>query len=114
MEYIIDATDKTLGRLASNAANILMGKNNPNFERNVVSENKVKLINASKAKIDLKKLKSKNYLRYSGYPGGLKSERMEEVIKKKGYKEIFEMAIYGMLPANRLRKIVMKNLFISE
>lgn len=114
MKYTIDATNKKLGRIASEAANLLMGKENPNFERNQLSGNVVEITNASKADIDVKKRKEKEYKRYSGYPGGLKIETMDKVIEKKGFDEIFKKAVYGMLPSNRLRDKIMKNLIITE
>ncbi len=114
MEYKIDASNRAIGRVASEAAIFLMGKNTPEFQRNVNPEVKVIILNASKAKISQKKTKEKEYQRYSGYPGGLKSRTMEEVISKKGYGEVFEKAVYGMLPANRLRKGMMKNLIIND
>jgi len=114
MDYKIDATKRSLGRVASEATQFLMGKNLPNFERNKVAESKVHIINASKIKINLTKLKTKEYIKYSGYPGGLKKKTMEEVVAKKGYTEILKKAIYGMLPSNKLRSIIIKNLTISE
>ena len=112
--HIIDATGKTLGRTASAVASLLMGKNSADFEKNQVSGNKVNLINVSKATIDPRKLTTKFYERYSGYPGGLTKERMDMLIARRGYSEIFSLAVYGMLPANRLRTTLMKNLTISE
>ena len=114
MEYTIDATDKSLGRIATQAAVFLMGKDTTAFRRNAAPSVKVTVENASKAKISSKKMKEKTYQRYSGYPGGRKVINMEKVIEKKGYEEIFRKAVYGMLPANRLRKIMMKNLIIIE
>jgi large subunit ribosomal protein L13 len=112
-EYTIDAAGQKLGRVASEAAMILRGKNSPDFQPNVVSGNKVTIINASQ--IDLSQVKlDKEYKRYSGYPGGLKHETREHLIDRKGYKEVFEKAVYGMLPGNRLRAKIMKNLMIQE
>jgi large subunit ribosomal protein L13 len=112
--HSVDATDRTLGRVASEVAKLLMGKDSATFERNEVSKNKVNLINVSKAKIDPKKFRAKTYLSYSGYPGGLKERTMERVIEKKGYSEVFRKAVYGMLPINKLRDKMIKNLTISE
>lgn len=114
MNYTIDATEKTLGRTASAVAKLLMGKDAAAFEKNTVAKNKVSLINVSKAKIDPKKLGTKVYTSYSGYPGGQKNVKMDKMIDKKGYAEVFKKAIYGMLPGNKLRDIAMKNLTISE
>lgn len=114
MEHTIDATEKKLGRVASEAAVLLMGKNVADFQKNEVANVKVNITNASKLDIDSKKLNSKEYKRYSGYPGGLKIRKMSHVVDNKGYKELVERAIYGMLPANKLRAKVMKNLVITE
>lgn len=112
-EYTLDATGKKLGRIASEAATLLTGKNMPDFKPNVVSGAKVAIINASK--VDLAPIKLKEeYTRYSGYPGGLTHETREHLIARKGYKEIFEKAVFGMLPANRLRKPTLKNLTVTE
>ncbi len=113
-EHTLDATNKSFGRVASEAAVLLMGKDDPSFRKNTVADVKVNIINASKIKIDPKKLKDKVYQRYSGYPGGRRLRTMQEVIDKKGYQEIFEKAVYGMLPSNRLRSILMKKLTITD
>jgi len=113
-EHTIDATDRSFGRIASEAAVLLMGKDDASFRRNTVSDVKVNIINASKAKYNSKKLSDKIYQRYSGYPGGRSERTMQEVIDKKGYKEIFEKAVYGMLPSNKLRSILMKKLNITD
>ncbi len=112
--YTIDAEGKKLGRIATDAARHLIGKTTSAFQRNAMNGEKVRIINASKVSIDPKKLTDKLYRRYSGYPGGLHERRMEEVIAIKGYKEIFIKAIYGMVPSNRLRAKVMKNLEIAD
>jgi large subunit ribosomal protein L13 len=114
MEYTIDAKDKKLGRLASQIAILLMGKNKPSFEKNIVADVKVVVDNTSQMQIDNKKMAGKKYKRYSGYPGGLKEITMQKTIEKKGYSEVFRMAAYGMLPSNKLRPLMMKNLTINE
>ena len=113
MEYTIDATEKKLGRVASEAAILLMGKNSTDFKRNEVAKVKVNITNADKLDLTKKKLDTKEYKRYSGYPGGLKIRKMSQVIDKKGYGEVIEKSVYGMLPANRLRAKIMKNLIIK-
>ena len=113
-EHILDATDRSVGRIASEAAILLMGKDTPEFRRNIAPNVKVSVINASKIKYDPKKLKNKIYQRYSGYPGGRKERTMQEVIDKKGFKEIFEKAVYGMLPVNKQRSVLMKKLTITD
>ncbi len=112
--HTIDAKGKKLGRVATEAAVILMGKTTPDFVKNKTSPVKVTITNASKAAISEKKLDEKIYRTYSGYPGGLKTKTMRQVTQKLGYSEIFQDAIYGMLPNNKLRKPRMKNLTITE
>ncbi len=114
MEYTIDAQNKKLGRVASEAAKILMGKNRADFVRNAIPDVKVKITNASKADILNKKLQEKTYKSYSGYPGGLKERKMKKTVDDKGYKEAFRKAVYGMLPTNKLRPKMIKNLIITE
>ncbi|MDP2593615.1 MAG: 50S ribosomal protein L13 [bacterium] len=114
MQHIIDATNKKLGRVASEAAVVLMGKNNPSFRRNKLSYNSVLIKNVSKAHILEKKKKETSYAKYSGYPGGLRYETMKNLIAQKGYSSVFERAIKGMIPSNRLRGEMMKRLKIEE
>ncbi len=114
MEYTLDAQGKSMGRIATEAAMKLMGKNAPTYKPNVAPEVSVRIVNASKANISEKKKGEKTYERYSGYPGGLKSSTMEEVIAKKGYGEVFRMAVKGMLPKNKLQAVMMKNLTVEE
>ena len=114
MEHVLDAQNKSLGRVASQAASLLMGKNLVTFARNKAPEVKVKIINASKADIKSKKIGDKNYISYSGYPGGLKTQSMKKVITDKGFKEVFRRAVDGMLPKNKLRSIMIKNLTITD
>ncbi len=114
MKHTIDATDKKVGRVATQAAVLLMGKNLPDFARNNIPEVTVEIKNTSKASIADSKMLQKTYSRYSGYPGGLKQPTMKEVIGKKGYSEIFREAVAGMLPKNKLRPRMLKNLIITE
>jgi large subunit ribosomal protein L13 len=114
MEYTLDAANKSLGRVASDAAVILRGKNSPDFLRHVKPKNKVKVVNASLIKTTGNKREAKVYLRHSGHPGHQKSETLDDVITKKGMTEALKRAVYGMLPDNKLRAIMMNNLNISE
>ena len=114
MEHILDAQGKRLGRVATEAAKLLMGKNRVDFVRNAIPDIKVKIINTSKADILNRKLDGKVYTSYSGYPGGLKQNSMRKVVGDKGYKEAFRKAVYGMLPSNKLRAKMMLNLIIKE
>jgi large subunit ribosomal protein L13 len=113
-EYTIDAAGKKLGRVASEVAKILIGKNLTNFVRNSYPSVTVNLINTSKADITDKKLREKTHSKYSGYPGGLVKETLKKTVEKKGYSEIFRMAVKGMLPKNKLQTPMLKNLVISE
>ena len=109
MKYTIDATEKAIGRTSSEVAILLMGKNDTDFVKN-----KVEIINASKVKMSEKKGKTVFHETYSGYPGGLKIKSNEQIAAKKGFAELFRLAVYGMLPANKLRPRMMKNLTIKE
>lgn len=114
MKYTLDAENKKIGRVATEAAVFLMGKNLTTFKRNTIPEVKVEIKNSSKLLIDQNKREQKTYSRYSGYPGGLRQPTMEQVIAKKGYREILKEAISGMLPKNKLRSKMMNNLTITE
>ncbi len=111
---LIDAKDKKLGRIASEVASLLMGKDAPGFARNKVLDRKVTITNASKLAITPKKTREVVYTRYTGYPGGLKHETMEHAIAKKGHGELLKRAVRGMLPNNKLRPKMLQNLIIEE
>jgi len=110
----IDATNRTLGRVASEVAMSLMGKTKATFERNVYSGFPVKVINANKLRITTKKLDEIYHTRYSGIPGGLRILKGTETAEKKGLKELIKLATFQMLPGNKLRRIMMKNLTIED
>ena len=110
----IDATNKKIGRVASEAAKILMGKDTPAYESNKIVSEGVHIINASKADISEKKKGEKEYQWFTGYPSGLKSRTLDEMLVKRGVSEVFRKAIMGMLPKNRLRAEMIKKLKISE
>ena len=114
MIHTIDAEGKKMGRVASEAATYLMGKRTPGFARNKVSGVQVKILNTSKAAIDLKKTTDKSYVTYTGFRGGLYTENLGHLITRKGASEAFRRAVYRMLPSNSLRKAMMKNLTITE
>ncbi len=113
-EKIIDASGRTLGRVASEVAMSLMGKTQTNFERNKYSGLPVKVLNASKLRITAKKLAEIYHTRYSGIPGGLRILLGSQTAEKKGYKELIRLATYQMLPKNKLRREMMKNLKIED
>ena len=112
--YTINAQGKKLGRVAAEAASVLLGKKSAHFVKHKIISPKVEITNASKLAISETKMDTKVYLRYSGYPGGLKSESATYLSKRKGYGALLENAIYGMLPKNKLRKGRMRLLSISE
>jgi len=107
----IDATNKVLGRLASEIAKILQGKHKVNFRPERNTDEIVEVKNVDKMKITGKKLKTKVYYRHSGYPGGLKRITLEELFNKDPG-EVLRRAVLGMLPKNRLRKKRIKRLRI--
>ncbi len=110
----IDAENKALGRVAAAAAKVLMGKHKATFAKNVVDQDGVKIINASKVYLSGSKNGQKTYLRYSGYAGGLKSETYDMLVARKGHEEVLRQAIKGMLPKNRLQPRRMKMLSIEK
>lgn len=112
--HSIDAQNRKLGRLASEISVILMGKHLPDFARNKPGTDQVLVINADKLSMPAKKLKEKMYVRYSGYPRGIKERSMEKMIEKFDVKSVIEAAVYRMLPGNRLRRDRMKRLIIKE
>jgi large subunit ribosomal protein L13 len=114
MKYSIDATNKKLGRLGSEVAILLMGKNTTEFQKNKIPNVEVTVENASKMNISEKKQDEKNYTHYSGYPGGLRVEKIKDVLVKKGYGDILKRTVYGMLPKNKLRSKMIQRLKISE
>lgn len=112
-EVILDLQGKKLGRAATEAANILRGKNRATFAPNIVPEVTLKVTNVSKLSITDKKKAEKEYQRYSGYPGGLFKTKLSELwVKNPG--EVFKKAVWGMLPKNRLRAKFIKNLIITK
>ncbi len=113
MEIILNVKGKVLGRAAAEAAVILRGKNNTDFAPNRIPDIKLLVEDIDKIKITGNKLKQKKYIRHSGYPGSLKTPAMEDVIDKKGMGYVFEKAVSGMLPKNKLRKRMMNNLIIK-
>ncbi len=107
--YVVDATDKILGRLASEIAKIIRGKNKPIFTPNTDTGDFVIVLNADKVKLTGKRESQKVYIHHSGYPGGIKTESFSEV-KTKHPERIVEHAVRGMLPKTRLGKQLIKKL----
>ena len=106
---LIDATDAVVGRLASQVAKILRGKNKPSFTPHVDCGDNVIIINAEKVRLTGKKLTDKEYVRHSGYPGGIRLTTPAEYLKKNP-EFIIEKAVKGMLPRTRLGAAQMRNL----
>lgn len=109
MIYKIDASNKRLGRIASEIATILRGKNKPDFLPYKLSNNKVIVFNTSKIVVSGKKYQNKKYYRHSGYPGGIRERSYKEIFEKDS-NEPLKIAVYGMLPKNKLRDKMIKNL----
>jgi large subunit ribosomal protein L13 len=110
----IDAADQTLGRVASAAAKALLGKHEADFAKNVVKTDGVTIINASRVRVSGNKKQDKEYVRYSGYPGGQKIETYAMLTARKGEKEAIRKAVLGMLPKNRIQKERIKMLTIEN
>lgn len=112
-KYTIDAKDRVPGRVATEVAVLLMGKNLTDFARNRIPDVEVEVTSSEKMSLQANKLRDKKYYSHSGFPGSIKAKSQAQVIKIKGAKEILRRAIYGMLPKNKLRAQMMKNLKIK-
>ena len=111
--YTVDAQGRSLGRVASEAASALLGKKAVHFVKNLVLPTQVSVINVGKLSLPEKRVAGKTYVRYTGYPGGLRETSMAMLIEKKGIEEAMRKAVDGMLPRNKLRNDRMKRLSIS-
>lgn len=109
--YIVDARGKILGRMATKIANILYGKLKVDWAPNVDNGDYVTVINAVEVVVTGKKMEQKIYYRHSGYPGGIKSLTLREMLEKKPEQVIIH-AVKGMLPKNKLGKSALKRLII--
>ena len=109
--YILDAANKPVGRVATEAARLLRGKHKPTYTPNLDVGDHVIIINCSEATFTGKKLDQKFYRRHSGYPGGLR-ERTAKVMIENYPEEMMERAVKGMLPHNRLGRKMGKKLFV--
>ncbi|MDD4923832.1 MAG: 50S ribosomal protein L13 [Dehalococcoidales bacterium] len=107
--HVIDATDQVLGRLATEVARLLMGKNKAMFTRNIDTGDYVVIINAEKIRTSGNKGTGKFYYRHSGYPGGFRTISLDEMLKNKP-EFVIEHAVKGMLPHNRLGNSMIKKL----
>lgn len=109
--YIIDAENLVVGRAATKIATVLRGKHKPSFTPHIDCGDCVIVINAEKVRFTGKKLDQKTYQRYSGYPGGQKSQTARELLAKKPT-AIVEKAVKGNLPKNKLGRKIFNNLFV--
>lgn len=109
--WLVDAKGQILGRLASRIAMLLRGKNKPSFFPYKDLGDYVVVINAKDIKVTGKKREEKIYWHHTGYPGGLKKETLNELLKEKPT-EALKKAILGMLPKNKLKKFWLKRLYI--
>jgi large subunit ribosomal protein L13 len=107
--HVIDASGKILGKVATEAAGLLMGKDKAMFTRNLDTGDYVVVTNASKVKVTGKKLEQKMYYRHSGYPGGFRAVPLAEMLEKKP-EMVIEHAVKGMLPQNKLGDAMIKKL----
>ena len=107
--HVIDASGKTLGKLATQTAGLLIGKHKPIYSRNLDTGDFVIILNADKINVTGKKAKQKLYYRHSGYPGGFKSISLEKMMQTNPT-HVIEHAVKGMLPHNRLGNSIMKKL----
>jgi large subunit ribosomal protein L13 len=108
---LVDAEGQTLGRLASVVAMMLRGKHKPSFTPHVDCGDNVIVINAEKVTLTGEKMTGKEYIRHTGYPGGQKIVKANELMKKQPVKMV-EYAVKGMLPKNRLGSAIFRNLYV--
>lgn len=109
--YVVDATDLPLGRLASEVAMVIMGKNKPEYTPNVDSGDYVIIVNAEKVGLSGNKRQTKNYYNTSQRPGGLRVRSAGEMLKNYPV-EMMERAVWGMVPKGRLGRQMIKKLFV--
>lgn len=111
--YVVDASDKVLGRLASQIAAALIGKNKADYTPHSDNGDCVIVLNAGKVKLSGSKLKDKEYITYSGFPGGQKKISASDLVNKKPI-ALIEEAVKGMLPKNRLGSEMFRNLHVYD
>lgn len=116
---VVDATDQVLGRLCAKVAKLLRGKYKPSYSPNMECGDNVIIVNADKIVITGKKLTDRQYLSYTGYPGGQRVATPEVLIKKAlnkhvkpGYNPLFTKVMKGMLPKNRLGRRIIENMYV--
>ena len=109
--YVVDAEGQTLGRLASQVASVLRGKNKPTYTPSMDTGDYVIVVNADKIKVTGKKLEQKNYYRHSDYVGGMKERTLKELLAKKP-EDVINFAVKGMLPKGPLGRQMFKKLHV--
>lgn len=109
--YVLDAADTTMGRVSTVAASLLIGKGKPTFTSHMDGGDYVIIVNAENLVVSGKKMEDKMYYRHSGFPGGIHSKSLGEIVEKDA-SEALRLAIRGMLPVNKLRKGRMERLKI--
>ena len=107
--YVIDAADKTLGRMATEIANRLRGKHKPEFTPHVDTGDYIVVVNAEKVKVTGKKTSDKMYYHHTGYPGGIRSISFEK-LQEKAPERIIQQAVKGMMPRNKLGRAMLGKL----
>src|SRR5215204_6378261 len=107
--YVVDAEGKTLGRLATRIADALRGKRKPEYTPHIDTGDFVVVVNAEKIVVSGNKLQDKRYYRHSGYPGGLRSRTLSEMLDRQP-EEVIRRAVKGMLPRNRLGRAQLRKL----
>jgi large subunit ribosomal protein L13 len=107
--YVVDATDKTLGRMATEIANRLRGKHKPEFTPHVDTGDYIVVVNAEKVKVTGNKASDKMYYHHTGFPGGIKSVSFEKLMDKAPERAV-EAAVKGMMPKNKLAKAMLGKL----
>ncbi len=109
--YVVDGTNQTVGRMCAKIASVLRGKNKAYYTPHVDCGDFVIVLNAEKVKFTGNKMEDKEYLTYSGYPGGQKGEAAKDLLKRRP-EVVIERAVKGMLPKNRLGRKMYKKLFV--
>lgn len=108
---VVDAEGQTLGRLATRLASLLRGKHKPTYSPHADMGDAVIVVNAAKVRVTGNKLEEKTYVRHSGYPGGLRSETLARLLRRRP-EEVVRRAVRGMLPDNRLGDRLIRRLFV--
>lgn len=108
---VVDADGATLGRLATRIATLLRGKHRVTFSTHIDTGDPVIVVNASKIKVTGRKLQAKQYVRHSGYPGGMRTESLERLLARRP-EEVIRRAVRGMVPQNRLGEQMMRKLHV--